>query len=502
MAEQILKDLALFAPELALTVTLLVAVLADLVFRRTSIVVSSVVMAGFVITGVLVLGQVGVSASIFGNMIAVDPFAYFFKLVIIISAILIVVFSLGSKELNSAGRKLGEYYALLAALTLGMMLMAGASNLLMMYLAIELSSITSYILSGYTREAPDSSEASLKYVIYGALSSGLMIYGISIIYGLTGSLDIYAINQALPQVLAKGGSGNFALLIAGILTIAGFGYKISAVPFHFWTPDVYEGAPITITAFLSVASKAGGFAMTIRFFKVTFIDSNAVSLPLGSWATLHGFEWHHIIAVIAVLSMTVGNLVAIWQNNMKRLLAYSSIAHAGYMLMGVVVLSNEGLAAILFYFVVYLFMNLGAFYVVMLVANKTGTEDVDEYKGLGARAPFVSVALAIFLVSLTGLPPTAGFVGKLYLFAALINHGWVWLAIVGALNSVISLYYYVKVLRNMFLRSEEKPGERITFGRIQVATVLVLLVPTLLFGLYFSPLSQLAEASVKIFGTP
>jgi NADH-quinone oxidoreductase subunit N len=329
-----------------------------------------------------------------------------------------------------------------------------------------------------------------------------MLYGISILYGLTGSLDLRTINHVLPQVLAKGGSSGFALLIAGVLTLAGLGYKISAVPFHFWTPDVYEGAPITITAFLSVASKAGGFALLIRFFKVTFIDTNAVSLPAGTWTTIHGFEWYQIVAVLSVLTMTVGNLVAIWQNNLKRLLAYSSIAHAGYMLMGVVVLSNEGLAAILLYFVVYLFMNLGAFYVVMLIANKTGSEDIEDYKGLGARAPFVTVALAIFLVSLTGLPPTAGFIGKLYLFAALINHGWVWLAIVGALNSVIALYYYMRVVRNMFLRNEEEQSAPITFGRLQLATVLVLLVPTLLFGLYFTPLSQLAQASVKIFGTP
>ncbi|MEK9138401.1 MAG: NADH-quinone oxidoreductase subunit N, partial [Bacteroidota bacterium] len=348
---QILHDLQLFYPELALTATLCVAIIADLIFKRTSIVVSTIVMIGLVVTGVLVLGQSGVHASIFNNMVAVDSFAYFFKLLITISAILIVVFSLGSSELNSPGRRLGEYYSLLAALTLGMVLMAGASNLLMMYLALELSSISSYILSGYTKEAPDSSEASLKYVIYGALSSGLMLYGISIIYGLTGSLDIYAING----VLAQGDYNGIALLIAGVLAMAGFGYKISAVPFHFWTPDVYEGAPITITAFLSVASKAGGFAMMIRFFKVTFIDSNAVSLPVGVWASLKGFEWYHLVAAMSVLTMTLGNLVAIWQNNLKRLLAYSSIAHAGYMLMGVVVLSNEGLAAILVYFVVYLF---------------------------------------------------------------------------------------------------------------------------------------------------
>jgi NADH-quinone oxidoreductase subunit N len=326
-----------------------------------------------------------------------------------------------------------------------------------------------------------------------------MLYGISIIYGLTGSLDIYTINQ----VLAQGNYNTIALLIAGVLTMAGFGYKISAVPFHFWTPDVYEGAPITITAFLSVASKAGGFAMMIRFFKVTFIDSSVVALPVGDWAALKGFEWYHLVAAISVLTMTLGNLVAVWQNNLKRLLAYSSIAHAGYMLMGVVVLSNDGLAAIMLYFVVYLFMNLGAFYIVMLIADKTGSEDIEDYKGLGPRAPFITVALAIFLVSLTGLPPTAGFIGKLYLFAALLNHGWVWLAIVGALNSVISLYYYVRIFRNMYLRSSEpQQSAPLSFTTMQKATVLVLLVPTLLLGLYFGPLVQLAQASVKIFGTP
>lgn len=499
MAEQILKDLHLFYPELALTVTFCAAILADLLFRRTPIVVATIVMAGFVVTGFLILGQSGTQASIFSDMIAVDSFAYFFKWLIMICAILIVVFSLGSAELNTAKRRLGEYYSLLVALTLGMMLMAGASNLLMMYLALELSSISSYILTGYTREAPDSSEASLKYVVYGSLSSGLMLYGISIIYGIAGSLDIYAINH----VLAQGNYNTLALVIAGVLAIAGFGYKISAVPFHFWTPDVYEGAPITITAFLSVASKAGGFAMMIRFLKVTFIDSNAVALPAGVWASLKGFEWYHLVAVVSVLTMTLGNLVAIWQNNLKRLLAYSSIAHAGYMLMGLVVLSNEGLAAIMLYFVVYLFMNLGAFYIVMLIANQTGSEDIEDYKGLGPRAPFITVSLAIFLISLTGLPPTAGFIGKLYLFAALLNHGWVWLAVVGALNSVIALYYYVRIFRNMYLRTSEHPQtEPLAFSRVQKLTVLVMLVPTLLLGVYFSPLVQLAQASVRIFGTP
>jgi NADH-quinone oxidoreductase subunit N len=502
MAEQIVQDLAHVLPEIAITAALLLAIIADLIFRRSPAVVSGIVLAGLIAAGLLVLGQAGVRTSVFTNMLAVDPFAVFFKLVILVCAIFITVFSLVSAELNAPGRRLGEYYSLLLALTLGMMLMAGASNLLMMYLALELSSLTSYILSGYTREAPDSSEAALKYVIFGALSSGLMLYGFSIIYGLTGSLDLYVINQTLPGVLAIGGTSTFSLLVAGLLAIAGFGYKISAVPFHSWAPDVYEGAPITITAFLAVASKAAGFAMIIRFFKVTFIDTSAISLPAGAWASLKGVDWFVIIAVLSVLTMTIGNLIAVWQNNLKRLLAYSSIAHAGYMLTGVVVMNNQGVAAIMIYFVVYLFMNLGAFYIVMLIANRTGSEDIEDYKGLGSRAPYLTVALAIFLVSLTGLPPTAGFIGKLYIFAALIDSGWVWLAVVAGLNTVISLYYYVRVIRNMFLRPTEHPGTPMAFGRLQMTMVTVLLVPTLLLGLYFGPLVELAQASVKIFGTP
>ncbi len=503
MAEHILNDLASFTPEIALTVTLLVAVLTDLIFRRSPRAVAGVVLAGFLLSGALVLGQGGIQTSIFENMIAVDPFASFVKVVVLLTAILVTVFSLFFSELNTAGRKVGEYYTLLVGATIGLVLMAGASNLLMIYLAIELSSLSSYLLSGYTREAPDSSEASLKYVIFGALSSGLMLYGISVVYGLTGSLDLYAINQALPQVLAAGGTSAFLLLIAGFLVVAGFGYKISAVPFHYWAPDVYEGAPITITAYLAVASKAAGFAVLIRFFKVAFIDLSAMSVPAGAWVTLPGVDWVTLVAVLSVLTMTVGNLVAIWQGNLKRLLAYSSIAHAGYMLMGVVVLNNEGLTAVLLYFVIYLLMNLGAFYVVMLIANETGSEDIEDYRGLGSRAPLMTVALAVFLISLTGIPPTAGFIGKLYLFAALINHGWVWLAIVGALNSVVSLYYYVRVLRNMYLRGEERPaGAPLRFSKLQTATVLVLLVPTLVLGVYFTPLVQIAQASVKIFGAP
>ena len=496
MVEQIIESTSRFLPETALTITFCVALLTGLVFRKRQKIVGYVVFLGILISVIFAFKELGVSQSIFSGMISVDPFAVFFKILVGCCALVIIVFSFFSSEVQSTVRRMSEYFSLLAAMTLGMFLMAGASNLLMMVLALELTSLSSYILAGYTKEALDSSEASLKYILYGALSSGVMLYGVSILYGLTGATDFWGINKAL----AMGTANYISLLIATIFIIVGFGYKISAVPFHFWTPDVYEGAPITITAFLSVASKAAGFSMMIRFFKVAFIDAHTIGLPAGMWAILQGFEWNKLLAIISVLTMTLGNLVAVWQNNLKRLLAYSSIAHAGYMLMGVVILSDKGIAAVMIYFIVYLFMNLGAFLIVMMVANKTGSEDIDSYKGLGYRSPLIGVAMVIFFISLTGLPPTAGFIGKLYLFAALLDARWIWLAIVGAINTVVSLYYYVRVLRNIFLRDPEGNSAPITFSKPQLVLVLVLLVPTILLGLYFAPIVDFANASVMMFG--
>ncbi len=497
MVDQALQSLSKFLPETTLTITFCLALLVGVIFRARPRYSLMVALIGILVSIVFTVQEMGTAESIFSGMIAVDPFAIFFKLLVGACAVIIFLFSIYSSEVQSTIKRLAEYSSLLVAMTLGMYLMAGATNLLMIVLSIELTGLSSYVLSGYVKEAPDSSEASLKYIIYGALSTGLMLYGISIIFGLTGgAVDIYAVNRAL----STGSVNPITLLVATLLIIAGMGYKISAVPFHFWTPDVYEGAPITITAFLSVASKAAGFAILIRFFKVCFIDSNALGLPAGFWSTLQEFDWNKIIAILSVLTMTLGNLVAVWQNNLKRLLAYSSIAHAGYMLMGVVVLSDKGIAAVLIYFVVYMFMNLGAFYVVMLVANKTGSEDIDSYKGLGYRAPFMSVSMVIFFISLAGLPPTAGFIGKLFLFASLLDAKWVWLAVVGAFNSVISLYYYVRVVRNIFLRDPEGIVKQLTFSAPQIALVLLLVVPTLLFGLYYSPIVELANASVTMIG--
>jgi len=422
----------------------------------------------------------------------------FFKYFLVITSLLIVLFSFQSLELRKQAGHTGEYYCLIAALTFGMVLMSGAANLLLIYIAIELVSITSYILAGFSKSMKRSNEAALKYVIYGGASSGLMLYGISILFGLTGTLDLNTIQQVLGsgQVITTG--WNFAALIAGIvLMLAGFGYKISAVPFHFWTPDVYEGAPITITAFLAVGSKAAGFAVMVRFFYTSFFDG---FLGNGTWASFAGVEWNLILAVLSVLTMTLGNFVAIWQDNLKRLLAYSSIAHAGYILMGVVVMSDLGLASMLLYLMVYFFMNLGAFYVVMLIADKIGSEKIDDYNGLGKRAPIIGVGLSVFLISLTGLPPTAGFIGKFFIFASVMDSEFIWLAIVAIINSVVSLYYYARVLRNMYLREPlDGDSSPISFSPMAILMVVLFIIPNILFGIFYQPLMNIAQHSISIF---
>jgi len=276
-----------------------------------------------------------------------------------------------------------------------------------------------------------------------------MLFGISILFGITGTTNIYEINALFQTQQLQG----LVVTLSALLIFAGVGFKISAAPFHFWTPDVYEGAPITITAYLSVASKAAGFALLLRFTKITLIDSINTD---GSWNLIALIDWKTFLIIVSILTMTLGNFAALWQNNLKRLLAYSSIAHAGYLLLGLIALSNEGMMAIMIYFVIYTIMNLGGFFVVMLIANKTGSEELDDYRGLGKVAPLLTVSLSIFLISLTGLPPTAGFIAKLYIFLALINSKMIIVALIALLNTVVSLYYYVRVLKYMFLNKSDK----------------------------------------------
>jgi len=317
-----------------------------------------------------------------------------------------------------------------------------------------------------------------------------MLFGMSIVYGLTGSTNLHIINEVLQTVSIN----TLAYSLSIILIFAGIGFKISAAPFHFWTPDVYEGAPIAITAFLSVASKAAGFALLIRFIKSTFLQYDQD----GSWILLQGFDWQSLIIIISILTMTLGNFAALWQDNLKRMLAYSSIAQAGYMLLGVAVLTDQGLLAVMIYFLVYLLMNIGAFYIVMLIANKTGSENINDYNRLGYASPFLGVSITIFLISLTGLPPTAGFISKLYIFISLIDAQMIIVAVIAVLNSVVSLYYYIRVVKHLFISDAESEVPELKISLNDIVFIIILLVPTLLFGVYFSPMVEFAQSCLSI----
>lgn len=427
---------------------------------------------------------------LFHRMVAIDNFAIFFKVILSLSAVGAIWMSLSSKEIEGSDQ--GEYYAILLASTLGMFFMASATNLLIAYVSLEFVSLTSYILTGYLRHNRRSGEAALKYLIYGGVASGTMIYGMSWIFGLTGSLDYAYINAALFQ----GNPDQLTVFIGLVLILAGFGYKISAVPFHMWAPDVYHGAPIPVTAFLAVGSKAAGFALLIRFFypALSQLGEN------GNWQFLPGVEWPQFMLVIAMITMTLGNLAALNQQNVKRLLAYSSIAHAGYILMGFVVLSNDGLRAMLFYLVVYYLMTLGAFVVVLVVANNTGREDLDGFRGLAWRGGALpAVAMAIFLFSLTGLPPLAGFIGKFYLFAAVVKQELYYLAFVGILNSVVSLYYYARIVKTMFLDDPLGTEGEVMLDVHNGSLLAVLSVVTVILGVYWAPIFDFADRSTRFF---
>jgi len=497
----IIESLKLLKPEIAVSAGLIIVLIFDLIFHKDKKLIPYLALIGLFAAGYFVIEQFGINGFGFSTkssfktfgMVTVDSFGTFFKLLILISAVFIVLFSTLSDEIKKTSARLGEYYVLIFGMILGMFLMVSASDFILIYLSMELLSLSSYVLSGFTKLRDRNTEASLKYLIYGSVSSGLMLFGISLIYGLTGSTNLYVINSLIlgPQVNV------LTLSFALILIIAGMGFKISAAPFHFWTPDVYEGAPITITAFLSVASKAAGFAILIRFLKTVFASS---TLDNGYWLMNQIFDWNLILVILSVLTMTLGNFSALWQNNLKRMLAYSSIAHAGYLLLGVVVFSNQGLIAVLIYFFVYMLMNLGAFLIVMLIANKLGTEEIDDYDGLGYSSPFLALCLALFLVSLAGLPPTAGFIGKLYIFTALIDAKMFVVAVIAVLNSVLSLYYYARVLKHMYLvKVKIQPVEVNPAWNVKLL-VLLLAVPVLVFGVYFSPIVELAKNCVTLLG--
>lgn len=491
MQAQLSFNISNFYPEIVIFTTLIICLVADLILRKKSLIVSVIAILGLLLSLYFVIQQSGIYIRFFSALVVIDPFAVFFKYIFIASTVFVIIFFAVSKEIQLSVHK-NEHIILILGLTGGAFLMASSLNLLMMYLTLELVSLSSYILAGYTKKSKNASEASMKYIIYGAASSGIMLFGITFLYGFTGSLDLLVINKFLIAIP----TANPVIIISIVMILAGIGYKISSVPFQFWTPDVYEGSPVPVGAFLSVTSSAAGMAMLIRFLLYTFVKVE----PEGVWHIISSIKWNELIIVASISSMLLGNMVALWQTSLRRLLAYSSIAHTGYMMLGLTVVNQMGITAIMIYFCAYLFMNLGAFYVVILLMNKLKTDDISEMAGIGFRAPIIGAAMAIFMFSLSGIPSTVGFVGKFYLFSTLIKANMVWLALIAMLNSVISLFFYVKVLKVMYFAKSRKSDSRISYGFGSYVILFLLVIPVMFFGIYFVPILKLAESSAKMFG--
>ncbi len=415
---------------------------------------------------------------VLGGMLRADWVAYTFQLIFLFAAAIAALISIGVPGVGDRG----EYYALMVVATLGMCLMASAADLIMLYLAIESTSIPLYVLAGFIKRDDKSTESGLKYFLFGALTSTVMLYGFSLLYGFAGETNLYRLAAAfqagqIPAVV------QVAVLV---LVLAGFAFKVAAVPFHFWTPDVYEGAPTPITAFISTASKAAGFAVLVRVLLAVFPAIEPY--------------WGGVLAAIATATMTVGNLLALAQKNIKRLLAYSSIAHAGYALIGVVALSELGAASTVFYLAAYIVTNLAAFTVVILFARSAGSEEIADYAGLSRRSPGLALVLMVALLSLAGMPPLAGFVAKFYVFAAAVRSDWIWLAFVGVLNAIVGLYYYMTILKVVYLyRSDHEDKPIVVPGASRIALA-VCVVAILVIGVFSAPwLGWASRAAGSLF---
>jgi NADH-quinone oxidoreductase subunit N len=448
-------------------------------------VVSSLVLIAALVPSIALLtnSRVVKGISQFGGMIVVDGFALFFKIIAILSTLIVILLSI--PYFRGLRFYRGEYYALLVFATLAITCLASSTDLVMIYLSLEFLSIVSYILVGYLKQDPRSNEAAMKYFLYGSVAAAVMVYGMSIMYGMTGTTSL----SDLPQTLW---SARYSIrFLAVALILVGFGYKISMVPFHQWTPDTYEGAPTPITAFLSVGSKAAGIAVLTRTL--------TTGIPVGA------FDWKPFILLLSALTMTIGNLVAIPQVNIKRMLAYSSIAHAGYMLLGIAAIaygSSLAVPSVLLYLFTYLFMNLGAFGVVTILSTKLRSDEIRDYAGLIKRAPIPAVALVLFLLSLAGIPPGV-FIGKLYLFAAALqvardtSNALFWLTVIAAANTVVSLYYYMNVARVMFFCEARSTTPVIASRSLNFVVALTAAVTVLLL-VYPQPFIQLAHWSAAL----
>jgi len=435
-----ISDLYLLSPQLSMVFLALAVMVIDLFVKRR-IVTVSVALIGLIVPLGLAISQVFLvnpsSAHAFYGMLVVDQFALFFNITFLVMTAILILSSY-----NYVGKYVradGEFYTLLLFSVTGMMFLASTSELLTIYISLELTSIPLYVMAGLLRTSDRSAEAAVKYVLLGAMSSAILLYGFALLYGLTGTTDLTGIASSIEKGVQN---GNVLLLIASGLILAGFGFKISAVPFHMWAPDIYEGAPTPATAFFSVGSKAAGFAALLRIFvtgQLGFVNTTSLVL---------------IVAIISILTMTLGNLVAAVQTNVKRMMAYSSIAQAGYILVGFVAAlkgpSSNGSSAILFFILVYILTNLGAFAGIIALADATGGEKIEDFRGLAKRAPLLSAGTALCLLSLAGIPPMAGFVSKVYIFSAAWSEGLSWLVVIALINTIVSLVYYGRLVKVMY----------------------------------------------------
>jgi NADH-quinone oxidoreductase subunit N len=472
-------DFYYLLPELIVTGGALVLLAVDAIWPKRAGLTLGLSLGTLGLAALALWPLAGAQVEVARGLVAVDSFALFFKVLFLLSAALTILLS--ARYLKVEGLSPGEYYFLIICTTLGMMFMAGGIDLITLFIGLETMAIAFYILVGYLKPSRRSNEAAIKYFLLGAFSLGILLYGMSLMYGLSGTTNL----RAMAEILA-GRSTDPRLVLAVILVVAGMGFKIAAVPFHMWAPDVYEGAPTPITAFLSVGSKAAAFAMLLRIF----IEGLPGMSP----------DWRLLFYALSIVTMTVGNVAALTQSNLKRMLAYSSIAHAGYILIGVVAGTPRGITAVLVYLMVYAFMQLGAFAIIAMLRREDAIgEDLKDLSGLHARNPLAAFAMLFFMLSLGGIPPTAGFMGKFWLFGAAIEAGYVWLAIIGVANSALSLYYYLRIVVFMYLRSDTVGSAPVM--RPAVATAIALAVAaTLILGVYPRPLFEFAEASARTLG--
>ena len=415
----------------------------------------------------------------FSGSVLQDRFSLFFKGIFLVAAALTVLIT--DQYMHREGCNHGELYPLILLATAGMMLMAAGTDLMTIFLGLELLSVSLYVLAGFNRGNVRSNEAGLKYLLLGAFATSFLLYGMALTYGATATTKVARIAE---YISSHGSASNNPMLLYGMLLLAvGFSFKIAAAPFHMWTPDVYEGAPTPMTAFMSVGPKAAGFAAFVRVFTIAFPALKP--------------DWTPLIWGLAVLTMTLGNVIGLYQNNIKRMLAYSSIAHAGYVLVGFTAGNSEGTAGILFYMLTYAFMNIGAFTVVILIGKRGERNlEVKDYAGLAYRHPLLAVCMAIFLLSLAGLPPTAGFVGKFYLFSAAIKGGFIWLAVIGVLNSVLSVYYYLRVTIFMYMKRPEEEFDWLTITPPVVLSLSLAVIGVIVPGVVPGYILSLAQSAL------